>query len=230
MSGTNEQEVAMHFTHVDQSAGGKAGKFALVAGLHMLVALGVINTMNSKTISLPAVLDDTLVWVKPEIPPPSPPPEPPRPQLRSAPPQVVVPKVEVDVPLPPVEPPLATTTEVVPEPALPAQTEAPPTTAAQPSSNSGQMRNAVLADANACAKPDYPMRAARNGETGTVTLALLVGADGRVQQSRIQSSSGSRELDRAAVNALSLCQFQPANNNGIPEAGWAQIAYVWTLE
>lgn len=220
----------MHFTHVDQSAGGKAGKFALVAGLHMLVALGVINTMNSKTISLPAVLDDTLVWVKPEIPPPSPPPEPPRPQLRSAPPQVVVPKVEVDVPLPLVEPQLATTTEVAPEPALPAQTEAPPTTAAQPSSNSGQMRNAVLADANACAKPDYPMRAARNGETGTVTLALLVGADGRVQQSRIQSSSGSRELDRAAVNALSLCQFQPANNNGIPEAGWAQIAYVWTLE
>jgi len=220
----------MHFTHVDQSAGGKAGKFALVAGLHVLVALGVINSMNSKTISLPAVLDDTLVWVKPEIPPPSPPPQPPKPQLRSAPPEVVVPKVEVDVPLPPIEPQVAATTEAAPEPALPAQSEAPPAPAVQPSSNSGQMRNAVLADANGCAKPDYPMRAARNGETGTVTLALLVGADGRVQQSRVQSSSGSRELDRAAVNALSLCQFQPANNNGIAEAGWAQIAYVWTLE
>jgi len=220
----------MHFTHVDQSAGGKAGKFALVAGLHVLVALGVINSMNSKTISLPAVLDDALVWVKPEIPPPSPPPQPPKPQLRSAPPEVVVPKVEVDVPLPPIEPQVAATTEAAPEPALPAQSEAPPAPAVQPSSNSGQMRNAVLADANGCAKPDYPMRAARNGETGTVTLALLVGADGRVQQSRVQSSSGSRELDRAAVNALSLCQFQPANNNGIAEAGWAQIAYVWTLE
>jgi len=220
----------MHFTHVDQSAGGKAGKFALVAGLHVLVALGVINSMNSKTISLPAVLDDALVWVKPEIPPPSPPPQPPKPQLRSAPPEVVVPKVEVDVPLPPIEPQVAATTEAAPEPALPAQSEAPPAPAVQPSSNSGQMRNAVLADANGCAKPDYPMRAARNGETGTVTLALLVGADGRVQQSRVQSSSGSRDLDRAAVNALSLCQFQPANNNGIAEAGWAQIAYVWTLE
>ena len=92
------------------------------------------------------------------------------------------------------------------------------------------MRSAVLADANGCAKPDYPMRAARNGESGTVTLALLVGADGRVQDSRIQSSSGSRDLDRAAVNALSLCRFQPAMNGGAAEAGWAQLAYVWTLE
>ncbi|WP_312515388.1 energy transducer TonB [Massilia sp.] len=220
----------MHFTHVDQGAGGKAGKFALVAGLHVLVALGVINTMNSKTISLPAVLDDTLVWVKPEIPPPSPPPEPPKPQVRSAPPEVIVPEVEVDVPPPPVEPQVQASTEAPPEPAPPMQTEAPPQPAAQPSANSGQMRNAVLANADGCAKPDYPMRAARNGETGTVTLALLVGADGRVQQSRIQSSSGSRDLDRAAVSALSLCQFQPAMNNGAPEAGWAQIAYVWTLE
>ena len=92
------------------------------------------------------------------------------------------------------------------------------------------MRSAVLADANGCAKPDYPVRAARNGETGTVTLALMVGTDGRVQDARIQSSSGSRDLDRAALNALSLCQFKPAMNNGVAEAGWAQIAYVWTLD
>jgi protein TonB len=32
------------------------------------------------------------------------------------------------------------------------------------------------------------------------------------------------------VNALSMCQFKPAMNNGTPEAGWAQLAYVWTLE
>jgi len=220
----------MHFTHVGQQAGAKVGRITLVAALHILVALGVISTMNAKTISLSAVLDDTLVWVKPEIPPPAPPPQPPTPPVRSAPPDIVVPQVEVDVPLPPEAPPLQATTEAAPEAALPAQLDAPPAPAAQPSTNTGQMRNAVLANADGCAKPDYPMRAARNGETGTVTLALLVGADGKVQQSRIQSSSGSRELDRAAVGALSMCQFQPANNNGVPEAGWAQIAYVWTLE
>lgn len=220
----------MHFSHINNGAGGKAGKFALVAGLHVLVALGVIQTMNSKTFTMPALLDESLVWIKPDIPPPSPPPEPPKPQVKTAPPEVIVPKVEVDVPLLPPEQVMEASTEASPEPALPTQSEAPPQPAAQPSTNSGEMRNAVLADANGCAKPDYPLRAARNGETGTVTLALLVGADGRVQDSRIQSSSGSRDLDRAAVNALSLCKFQPAMNGSAAQAGWAQLAYVWTLE
>ena len=220
----------MHFSQLHDGAGGKSGKFALVAGLHVLVAVGVINVMNAKSISLPAMFDETMVWMQPEVPPPSPPPEPPKPQVKTAPPEVVVPKVEVDVAAPPPEPTVQASTEPAPEPAPPMQSEAPPAPSAQPSANSGQMRSAVLADANGCAKPDYPVRAARNGETGTVTLALLVGADGRVQDSRIQSSSGSRDLDRAAVNALSMCKFQPAMNGGTAEAGWAQLAYVWTLE
>ncbi|MBQ5946171.1 energy transducer TonB [Massilia sp. ST3] len=220
----------MHFSHLNDGTGGKAGRVALVAGLHVLVAMGVIQTMNSKTISLPAMVEDKLVWIKPDIPPPSPPPEPPKPQTKVAPPEIVVPKVEVAEVEPPPEPTVSATLEAQPQPAEPMQSapsDAPP---AEPSANSGQMRSAVLADANGCAKPDYPARAARNGETGTVTLALMVGADGRVKDSRIQSSSGSRELDRAAVNALSLCQFKPAMNNGVAEAGWAQLAYVWTLE
>ncbi|MEW7850475.1 TonB family protein [Massilia aurea] len=220
----------MHFSDIHDGAGGKAGKFALVAGLHVLVAMGVISVMNAKSISLPAMLDDTMVWMTPEVPPPSPPPEPPKPQVKTAPPEVVVPKVEVEVAAQPPEPTVQASTEPAPEPTPPMQSEAPPAPSAQPSANSGQMRSAVLADANGCAKPDYPVRAARNGETGTVTLALLVGADGRVQDSRIQSSSGSRDLDRAAVNALSMCKFQPAMNGGAAEAGWAQLAYVWTLE
>jgi protein TonB len=106
--------------------------------------------------------------------------------------------------------------------------EGPPVTT--PSTNTGQMRSAVFADANSCALPDYPSSAARNGETGTTTLALLVGTDGRVSSARIQGSSGSRVLDRAALNALSLCKFKAATNNGVAEAGWAQLAYVWKLD
>ena len=88
----------------------------------------------------------------------------------------------------------------------------------------------MLADARSCATPDYPARAARNGETGTVTLALLVGANGSVLSSKVLSSSGSRELDRAAQAALSLCAFKPAMDGGVAQQGWAQIAYVWTLD
>lgn len=224
----------MHFSDFDRGNGNRAGKFALVAGLHALVALGIVDMMNNRSFPLPTLPDDITVFTTPEpVEPPPLPPDPPAPLPQVAPPQVVVPQVEVELPLPPVETPLQTTTEAqpLPEPMPPARAE-PQAQPAPPATSSGNsaMRSAVLADASACAKPAYPINAARNGDTGTVTLALLVGADGRVTGSRIQKSSGSRELDRAAVNALSLCQFKPAMHNGVPEAGWAQIAYVWSLE
>lgn len=222
----------MHFSHLHHGSGGKAGKFALVAGLHALIAVGVVNMMNAKVISLPKLPDDLTVFMTPEPPaPPPPPPEPPQPMPRVAPPDIVVPKVEVEVPLPPIENPVQTTTEAdpMPQPAQPAQAEVP----AQPtntSSNSGAMRSIALAEASGCATPEYPARAARNNESGTVTLALLIGTDGRVANARVQKSSGSRDLDKAALNALSMCQFKPGMNNGVPEAGWGQIAYVWKLQ
>jgi protein TonB len=222
----------MHFSHLHPDSGNKAGKFALVAGLHALVAIGVVNMMNNKTLALPSLPTDLTVFTTPEPPKPPPtPPEPPTQQQQLPPPKLFVPKIDVDIPLPPVENPIRATTELPPaqEPAQPTRAEvAPPP--AKPTTNQGTMRSAVLADAKACATPAYPAAAARNGDAGTVTLALLVGPDGRVTSSRVQTSSGSRELDRAAVSALSLCQFKPAMNNGVPEAGWAQIAYVWSLE
>lgn len=221
----------MHFTQLNDGTGGKAGKFALVAGLHALVAMGLVNVMNSKSITLPKLIDDATVWIQPQTPPP-PPPQPPQPVVKAVKPPIVAPKVEVEVPPPPAEERIQASLEpdAAVEPAQPSTNDAPPTPAAPPSSNPGQMGSAVLANADGCAKPDYPINAARNGDTGTVTLALLVGADGRVQDARVQKSSGHRELDRAALNALSLCQFKPAMNNGVAQAGWGQIAYVWTLE
>jgi protein TonB len=224
----------MHFAHLDHGHGNKAGRFAIVAGLHALVAIGVVNMMNSKDIAMPGLPDNITVFATPKpVDPPKPPIEPPTTLPTLAPPTIVMPVVDIDVPPPPLDNPLQTTTQPqpMPEPAQPSRTEEP-AHASKPSAtaNGGAMRSAVLADASGCVKPDYPVNAARNGDTGTVTLALLVGTDGRVSGSRIQKSSGSRDLDRAAVNALSLCQFKPAMNNGVPEAGWAQIAYVWSLD
>jgi protein TonB len=227
----------MHFSHMHPDTGSKAGKFAIVAGLHALIAVGVVNMLNNKVMSLPSLPDDLTVFLKPEPPVPPPvPPDPPTPMPQVAPPHIVVPKLEIEVPPPPVDNPVqATTTDVPPtqEPAQPMQAEVPAKPATPTTSSGatrGEMRSAVLADARSCVTPNYPAAAARNGDSGTVMLALLVGADGRVTSSRIQKSSGSRELDRAAVNALSLCRFKPAMNNGVPEAGWGQIAYVWTLD
>lgn len=221
----------MHFTQLNDGTGGKAGKFAAVAGLHVLVGMGLINVMNSKTITLPKLIEDATVWIQPDVPPP-PPPQPPQPVVKAVKPPIVVPAPEVDVPPPPVEPTIQASTEPEPavEQALPSTSDTASAQQATSNSNPGQMGSAVLANADGCAKPDYPVNAARNGDTGTVTLALLVGPDGRVQDARVQRTSGHRELDRAALNALSLCQFKPAMSNGVAQAGWGQIAYVWTLE
>ncbi len=223
----------MHFSHTHDGNGGKAGKFALVAGLHALIAVGVVNMMNAKVISLPNLPKDLTVFMTPKAPPPPPPPpEPPRPMPQVAPPEIVVPKIEVEVPPPPMENPVRATTDIDPAPQQPAQPMQAqvPAQPSNPSSNNGAMRSIALADASGCATPAYPARAARNNESGTVVLALLIGTDGRVANARVQKSSGSRDLDKAALNALSMCQFKPGMNNGVPEAGWGQIAYVWKLE
>jgi len=88
---------------------------------------------------------------------------------------------------------------------------------------------AAVVDANACAKPDYPKTSLRNGDTGTVQLALLIGADGKVADSRIERSSGFRDLDRAAQAGLSLCKFKPGTVDGVPQQSWTRMQYVWSL-
>ncbi len=220
----------MYFSESKPANGDKFVKIAIVAALHVVLATALIKSMNAKTFEIPKIAE-TILMLTPEVTPPPPPPEPPKPMQKVAPPEAVVPPVEVAVPPPQtVEPQIAATTEpapsVTPEPGT-VQGDAPPS---EPSSNTGAMRTAVLADASGCGTPEYPARAARNGESGTVTLALLVGTDGSVTGSRVQKSSGSRDLDRAAVAGLSLCKFKPATKNGVAEEAWAQIAYVWTLQ
>jgi protein TonB len=224
----------MQFSHTNHGSGSKVSKFALVAGLHVAIGALFIQSINSRHISLSSLPEQVLVVLEPEPQePPPPPPEPPKPMPKLAPPDVFVPTVEVDVAPPPEPAPLrATTTEPEPSPFPFTPSEPVPQAqpAATPAANTGQMRTAVFADANACALPDYPARAIRDGASGTTTLALLVGPDGRVSSARVEHSSGSKDLDRAAVNALSLCRFKPATSNGVPESAWASLAYVWKLD
>jgi TonB family protein len=50
--------------------------------------------------------------------------------------------------------------------------------------------------------PAYPEVALRNRQQGTVTVEIFVGPDGAVTGTRIQSSSGHRALDEAAVEVV----------------------------
>lgn len=84
---------------------------------------------------------------------------------------------------------------------------------------------AIMDTKQACAKPEYPKMSLMNEEQGTVTVALLVGTDGAVSESKIEKSSGSRNLDKAAQKSLAACKFKPANG----KAEWQTIDYAWTL-
>jgi len=67
--------------------------------------------------------------------------------------------------------------------------------------------------------PDYPRRALRRGIEGTVMVRVDVGPDGVPTSVGISRSSGSRELDRAALDAVDRWRFRPAMADGRPTVG-----------
>jgi len=60
--------------------------------------------------------------------------------------------------------------------------------------------------------PVYPKELERKGITGSVGLAIVVGANGSVQNVDVTSSSGHAELDQAAITAAYTYYFEPARN------------------
>lgn len=84
-------------------------------------------------------------------------------------------------------------------------------------------------DSKSCEAPKYPKASLMNEETGTVVLGFLVSADGKVIESKVESSSGSKSLDKAALTALSLCKFKPGAKDGKVEQMWTKVEFVWKL-
>lgn len=63
-------------------------------------------------------------------------------------------------------------------------------------------------------QPTYPSSLLRDGKGGRVVVRCVVDANGVVVSSKIQSSSGYSELDRAALNAVSRWKFKPGSRGG----------------
>jgi protein TonB len=89
---------------------------------------------------------------------------------------------------------------------------------------------APVMDSKSCDPPKYPKAALMNEETGTVGMGFLVGADGKVVDSKVEKSSGSKSLDKAAVTALALCKFKPGTKDGKADQLWAKVEFTWKLE
>lgn len=71
--------------------------------------------------------------------------------------------------------------------------------------------------------PKYPAQALRKGEQGTVMLSAEIGVDGVPSSVEVAKSSGSRALDRAAVEAVKRWRFRPAMAEGRPVPGQVQV-------
>jgi protein TonB len=78
--------------------------------------------------------------------------------------------------------------------------------------------------------PDYPPSAWQQRQQGTVLLRLHIGADGAVIRVETRRSSGVPALDAAAIAALSVWRFLPAERAGQPVASYRDQPVSFVLE
>ncbi len=181
---------------------------------HVLLVWGLVSGLARKAIEvLPAPFETQILDEQraEEEPPPPPPP----PQL-DIPPPPFIPPPEINIATPPPSSANTITTQSVV-----ATPPAPPPPKAAPVSRPPVVK------ANACRQPEYPPVSERLGEAGSVVLQLLVGVDGKVTDSKVESSSGYERLDKAAQAALSRCKFEPGTVDGVPSPAWAQLKYTF---
>lgn len=78
--------------------------------------------------------------------------------------------------------------------------------------------------------PRYPRQALRRGATGTVLLRVLVDEQGWPKEVAIETSSGHRDLDRAArEQVLAKWRFHPATRQGRPIPAYALVPIGFSL-
>lgn len=76
---------------------------------------------------------------------------------------------------------------------------------------------------------DYPAQAVRDHIGGIVRVAFLIKADGSVEDVRVDNSSGSDLLDRAALGCVRHWRYRPAVDNGNPKDVPWKAEVVWRI-
>ena len=79
-------------------------------------------------------------------------------------------------------------------------------------------------------KAEYPKASLMNEEQGTVSMMFLVKPDGSVADSKVEKTSGFKNLDKAAIKAISACKFKPGSKDGAPAETWTKVDYAWKLD
>ena len=167
---------------------------SIVTLAHVLAVYALANGLSHKVMEIVhGPLETKLIEEFKKPPPDQPPPPPPK---LAPPPPPYIPPVEVNITV--AAPVTNTITQVT-------STRPAPVVAAPPKRTE---RVAPVIDAKTnCAKPEYPSASRRLDESGTVIVRFLIDVDGRVLESKVETSSGFSRLDEAARTALGRCRF-----------------------
>jgi len=130
-------------------------------------------------------------------------------------------------PAPPVQPP--TEFKEATDVSIPTETIAPPAADTGPAVPPQPDTQPTAIGYGQHASVSYPHESLKAREQGTVMLLVLVDVDGKVVDIRIDKSSGYARLDRAALNAVKLWNFNPARHGGVAERAWAKVPISFTL-
>ncbi len=210
----------MDFSDHEHDPVKKLTGISIVVLIHVMLIYALLNGLGTKIISVIKELPIEAKIIE-EVKPPPPPDVPPPPPKIAEPPPPFIPVPEVQVEQAPVPNAISAATSVQPGPS-----DTPDTSAA---STPGPAIVSAQVDFSTCNKPAYPVNSLRNEQSGVVRIRFLIGLDGRVADSKIQKTSGVKELDIAAKNALSLCKFKPGTVDGKPQQSWTAVDYVWKL-
>lgn len=202
------------------NAGRNTGRMALLAvivGIHVLLVVAINTSLSTVILDrLPPLIKAEIIEeiVKDEELPPPPP------TVETPPPYVPPPDIVID--LPSSAPAKTALTQVTNKPR--------PVTPPPPSP---VVRKAPEIDPKFKRRfqPDYPPTSRRLGEQGSVVLQVLVGADGKVQDGKVQKSSGFSRLDEAALkHALRAWRFTPGTEDGKPVTAWHSVKVTFRIE
>jgi protein TonB len=68
--------------------------------------------------------------------------------------------------------------------------------------------------------PEYPAEARSRGVSGFVMLKIFVGANGFVEEVKVEKSEPNGFFENAAINAIRSWRFEPAINKGTAVSAW----------
>jgi protein TonB len=187
--------------------------FVFVVVFHVLLAYFLVKTLAERKVE--SIPQDVQVAKVEELKKKDEAPPPPPPDLNTPPPPPYIPPVEINIATAP--PPTNAIQQVTHNVAPPAPPPPPPAPSQvlPPRSDPAHKINT-----DSC----YPPISKRLGEEGVVGLQVLVGADGRVMDTKVGKSSGFSRLDAAASECIKAQgRFIPGSADGKPAEAWANV-------